>query len=217
MWILAALLAGAPAHAEAPATPASAQTDATALVKRIQDRYRDVDTLQASFVQVTKSQLYGDEEQKGTVVLQRPSRMRWRFEGDGKQFVTDGTTMWIYNPADKQVIRYDDFGAQASAADSLLQSLHKVGELFEVKVLAAQAGHRLELVPKQEDAKTSVKNVVLQLDPELVVQQVVITDPFDSVTELSFSDVVLGAKVADDTFRFEVPEGVEVIDAGGAG
>lgn len=201
------------------AEPASLSADVSGVVDRVQDRYADVEVMQASFVQVTKSPYYGEERQQGTVVLQRPSKMRWLFDDSGKQFVTDGDTMWIYTPAAKQVLRFKDFSAQSDTANSLLQSLHKVGELFEVELLASEleGGHTLSMVPKDATAKTQVKSLVLHLDSTLLMQKLVITDPSDSVTDMTFSGVQLGGTVPEGTFRFEIPDGVEVIDTNPAG
>ena len=214
MLLLFAIATPQFAYAETPPTAVLGEQVAN-VVDAVQTKYADVDVLQASFVQVSQSDLYGREEQRGSVVLQRPSKMRWRFSESGKQFVTDGDTLWVYNPDDKQVLRFRDFAASASTVDSLLQSLHKVGELFEIEILdpGGADGYRLALVPRDEAAQAQVKRVELRLDASMVLKGVTITDAFDSVTELSFADVKLGGTVADDTFRFQIPDGVEVIDA----
>ncbi|HHO53355.1 MAG TPA: outer membrane lipoprotein carrier protein LolA [Deltaproteobacteria bacterium] len=218
LLVLTAVPVGVAWGAE-PAPAVALGHDVAEIVDRVQQRYADVEVLQASFVQVTKSPYYGEEEQRGTVVMQRPSKMRWLFDDSGKQFVTDGDTMWIYTPAAKQVLRFRDFSAQSSTANSLLQSLHKVGDLFEVELLASEieGGHTLSMVPKDAIAKTQVKSLVLSLDSALLMQELVITDPSDSVTDMTFSGVKLGGEVPEDTFRFEIPEGVEVIDTNPAG
>lgn len=213
------------ARAEAPpSAPMSGAADAAlaaevqTVVAGVQSKYADVEVIRADFVQLSKSALYGDEEQKGNLVLQRPRKMRWQF-AVGKQFVTDGDTMWIYNPQDKQVLRFRDFSATSSTADQLLQSLHKVGELFDIQLLptAVPGGHRLALTPKEEAARAQVKHVELQLDGDYMLKMLVITDAFDSITELTFNNVKLGGTVEAGTFRFVVPDGVEVIDSGAAG
>jgi outer membrane lipoprotein carrier protein len=182
------------------------------LIDQVEKKYTDVEVLKADFTQTSRSPLYGDQEQKGEVTLKRPSKMRWDFSGDGKRFVTDGQTMWIYDPNAKQVIRYNDFTAASATADSLLQSLDKLSTLFEItEVETPGADHVLDLKPKDEG---QVKALRLTLDEGLTVKQVVVTDLFDSVTELTFGTVTLGGEVSDAFFSFEVPEGVSVLDAG---
>lgn len=192
--------------------PAAAWAGAEAVVEAVESKYASISGMKAQFTQTVKSPLYGDESQKGEVTLKRPSKMRWMFSGDGKQFVTDGKTMWIYNAPDNQVIRYNDVASQAGSAQTLLTSLDKIGDLFVISELPDDLGHTLKLQPKEGDAQ--FKQVELHLSSELVVEKVVITDPFDTVTELVFNQVTLDPKVSDDLFVFQVPAGAEVIDAG---
>ncbi len=207
--------APSPALAGAPADVASAsEARVGEVLKRIQAKYQPVDLMQARFAQKTTSPLYGETAQQGTLTVQRPKKMRWEFEGEGKLFVSDGTTMWIYSKNDNQVIRYTDFASQSASADALLQSLDKLGELFEVTVLDGD-GVVLGLVPKDEAAKAQVKGIRLSLSDALDLQEVQVTDAYDGVTTLSFETVTLGGSVAPDTFQFKVPEGAEVVDASG--
>ena len=206
----------APATEAAPAAEAAPATEAdtAALVAKVEAKYAAVETMHASFVQTTKSELFGDEKQAGTVVIKRPTKMRWIFPDAGKQFITDGSTMWVYTEPDKQVIRFDDVAQQADAAQSLLQSLDKLDELFHVEGAAppAEGKHAFELKPRAEG---QVKKIDLVLTADLLVEHVVITDAFDSVTEMEFSDVKLGEDAPDALFGFVVPEGVEVITSSG--
>lgn len=192
--------------------PLQALAGTPEIIEAVEAKYAGVETLSAQFTQTTKSELYGADEQKGTMSLMRPAKMRWVFDGDGKQFVTDGSTMWIYNPADNQVLKYEDVSQSAASADSLLQSLDRLSELFEIELLEdSPEKKRLSLKPKAKDAQ--VKNIELALDNDLVLQHVTILDAFDTRTALAFRDVKLDAKLPDSTFTFEVPKGAEVISA----
>ena len=214
-------LASGVAQAQDPA-PAAEEAAATSqqqrdLLDQVQKKYADVDAMRARFKQTSTSALYGESAQEGHLTLQRPKKMRWDFEGEGKQFITDGETMWIYSSADKQVIVYKDFGAAGGmAADALLQSLDKLEVLFDVKLLSSGAdGHRFELAPLDEAAKAQVKRIELRLDAALQVDAVQVTDAFDGITTLDFSEVQLGGDVDPSTFSFTPPEGVTVVDASG--
>jgi len=214
-------LLGGPAAAEPAPTPDPTTPDATApdaattaLVQRIQKTYAPVDTLAASFVQVTESGLYGREEQSGELALRRPNLMRWDFAGSGKQYVLDGKSLWVYLPAQKQVQKYSSILQQSMIANNLLMSLHKVGEDFEASALPAESGHRLALTPKDPTLRSQVKSIVLSVDDAYALSGLKLVDPVDNVTLLTFRETRLGADVPAGTFTFEVPEGVEVIDAG---
>ncbi len=192
--------------------PAFAQESPAEVIQAIEAKYGAVKTMRAAFTQTVKSELFGEETESGQVVVKRPKMMRWSF-GEEKQFITDGDTMWIYTKPDKQVIRYDDVSGSTTATDSLLQSLDRLDEFFQVEVAGVDAGgHQLSLSPKEGD-EGQFKNVKLALDGDLMIKKVVITDQFDNVTDLVFSSVELNVDLADEMFRFTVPDGVEVISA----
>src|SRR5688572_6389790 len=105
LFALPLALAVAAEPGPAPSPPPSAEVDA--LVHRVEARYQAITTLKAGFVQTTRSPVYGDDTQNGTLWLERPNHMRWAFDGerDGKLFVADGTYLWISTTADKQVVK----------------------------------------------------------------------------------------------------------------
>jgi outer membrane lipoprotein carrier protein len=185
------------------------------VIQAVEAKYSKVQAMQADFVQTTRSEVFGEEKQSGQVVLKRPKQMLWNFTGGAKkQFVTDGKTMWIYTEDEKQVIRYDDVSASSSTADSLLQSLDSLDEIFVVDLVEAGPTHHiLALQPRKDGAQ--VKHLNLELDPDYVVRTVTITDSFDNVTVLAFSAVHLNPEVPDSMFQFQPPAGVEVISASG--
>lgn len=199
-----------------PAQAAAASMDAatTALVERIQKTYAPVDTLSAAFVQITESGLYGRDEQLGNLVMERPNRMRWTFTGSGQEYVLDGSTLWIYQPAAKQVLRFASVKEQSMIANNLLMSLHKMSEDFDASAMPSDQGHKLQLVPKNPGLRSQVKQIVLSLDDKLALAGLKLVDPHDNITDLTFSKTRLGPAVPEGTFTFEVPEGVEIIDAG---
>lgn len=193
--------------------PALAEaTDAATIVKKVEAKYKDVHTIKADVVQVQRNELFGDETVKGELVVKRPSFFRWASGSgdDAKLFVSNGETMWIYVAEDKQVIVYDDVAGQSGSAQQFLTSMDKLGEKFDIQVLSSDAsGHRLKLAPKEPD---QFKHVEITLDPELLLQKVVIADTFDNVTEMRFSDLELNSEVDDAIFTFTPPAGVDVIE-----
>jgi outer membrane lipoprotein carrier protein len=209
-------LAPVTAFAEAPEAPAapSPVEDVSVVLGKIQGKYKDVDLVRATFQQSSTSALYGGAEQTGTLTVQRPRKMRWDFDGDGKQFVSNGKTMWVYSANDKQVVRYTDFGSQAASTDAILQSLDKLGELFDVTRLQGE-GVVLGLVPKDSAGAAQVKRIELALSDGLDLRRVQVTDAYDGVTTLTFNKVELGGTVPASTFEFQVPDGVEVVDVSG--
>lgn len=180
------------------------------LVKAIEKKYAGVETMKAKFTQVARNELFGDETTKGEVFVKKPAKMRWSF-GTERLFVTNGKKMWIYTAEDKQVIVYDDVAQAAGSADSFLTSLDKLDEQFDVKVLASgDDGHEIELTPKSDE---QFKRVRLALTGDLLIRRVVLTDPFDQVTEITLENLQLNQPIPDEMFTFTVPSGAEVVSA----
>ena len=186
------------------------------IVQAVEGVYGQVETMQADFTQLSRSAALGDEQrQKGSVVVQRPRKMRWEFSSPAKKlFVTDGSTMWIWSPADNQVIVYKDFSGGASDVPGLLSDLNKLNEMFEVQLVEEEGNSRsytLDLQPRSTEAGNFKQLRISFTKRKLLVERVLITDQFDNVTDLSFSSVRLDAKGEDTAFTFEVPAGAEVI------
>jgi outer membrane lipoprotein-sorting protein len=203
-----------PAVAEAPPTTAQPSPALKSVLSGLEQRYGKAPSLQAAFVQTTTSVLYGDDTQKGTVALERPDKMHWVFVGDGREFICDGKTLWIWAPKDKQVLRFKDAGKEVSAAQAVLQSLHRVGELFQAEVVSSDPmkGHVLGLTPRPGDPPLFSK-LTITLDPGYGLRQVEVLDAQGTRTTLVFSNVVLGTDLPDDLFTFVAPPGAEVVDA----
>jgi len=205
-----ALLVPRPAEAVDPQTSEEA-------VAALESFYTNVQSMQASFVQITRSPTMGTEEQqRGQLLLKRPKMMRWDFtRPDKRLFVTDGQQMWIHSPVDNQVIHYQDVSGVASGGiDSLLSEMDKIDESFTVVLdtdpKAAGIGHfALRLTPKGE---APFKSLFLEINKrKLTLKRILVVDTFDNETELRFSGVKINGNVADSQFQFEVPSGAELI------
>lgn len=182
--------------------------DLKSIVDGVEAKYAAVSAIKAQFTQTTQSAAFGAEKASGELLIKRPGKMRWSF-GD-TLYVSDGKKLWIYTASKKQVIQYDDISQGSQSAESVLQSLDKIEEMFNVKLISSDsAGHVLELTPKKSGQ--GFKKVKLSFDAAYTIREVVITDTFDSVTDIDFSAVQLNARVEDSSFSFTVPKGVEVI------
>ena len=191
----------APAMAEEP-------VDLSAMVASVEQKYAQVTTIEAKFTQVKKD-AFGKIQQDGDVVLKRPTKMRWRFtSGDESEFVTDGSTLWIYTKADNQVLLIEDTSQATSTANTFLTSLDSLDETFDIKLLESEGGPSFDLKPRQEGMYTNIK---LSLDADLVLSRVVFTDAYSNVTDIAFKDVKLNGNVDDASFVFKVPEGATVL------
>ena len=76
------------------------------VAERVQTRYDTIRDFEADFVQTYEGGVLRKKTtERGTVAIKRPGRMRWVYtQPERKEFVSDGTRLYSYLPADKQVI-----------------------------------------------------------------------------------------------------------------
>ena len=192
--------------------------DVQEVISGVEAAYKDVQTLRADFVQITRSKAMGDEtKQRGKVLLKRPKMMRWTFtQPAGKLFVTNGEKMWVWSAPENQVIISSGMGGGSTGMSQLLEDLNRLGDLFDVKLLPNEGKSGsvlLELKPKQD---AGFQNLKLQLaEKTYMVQSVVMVDAFGNEVDLRFNQVRTNVSLADSEFSFEVPKGAQVLNADG--
>jgi outer membrane lipoprotein carrier protein len=209
---LGCALAG-PVLAQAPADPASVNT----LIDGVEAAYSGATSIRAEFVQVDRSKALGTEvRQRGKISLERPRKVRVDMGLPVTQtYVSNGTTMWAYSVKDKQVFESPELGG-GGGMGILLEDLSRLGELFTVTVLpedpAAKQSVTVQLVPRQAGA---FKTIRLTLSKQkYVLQQLVLVNQMDDVTEMTFSAVTMNKDIPDAEFQFVAPAGVQVIKSG---
>ncbi len=186
-------------------------------VAAIQKRYEAVDDLRARFEQSTRSVALGSsparaQTSRGEVQFAKPGRMRWSYEEpEPSLVVSDGETLWIYDPAAREAQELPVGGGYLSGA--AIQFLLGEGDILRDFAVTARScdGDRaeLELVPRSPATYEK-----LRLRAELGTGEVRATEIVDllgNVTAVAFDEIRVNQKPAADVFRFSPPEGVEVI------
>ena len=225
-WLAVAALLGAAelAHAQdaapGPAPAPAAKPDAacvTRAVEKIQSRYEAVRDISADFVQTSRSVALGapgaTASARGTVVFAKPGKMRWAYdEPEPSLVVSDGRTLWIYDPAHQEVqkLAVGD-GFLSGAAIQFLLGEGRILRDFEVSAEAcSDARVELVLVPKRD---ATYEKLRVRSDPatgELLETTVV--DLLGNVTQVAFSKTRTNVGPDDSLFRFDAKPGVRVIE-----
>jgi outer membrane lipoprotein carrier protein len=180
------------------------------IARRVEERQKGVQDLQARFVQTYRSGVLGREiVERGTVSLKSPGRMRWEYDDpEPKTFVCDGKTFYFYVPADKQVIVRDQADARGITAQ-LLAGRIAIEEQFQV-ALETLAGHeRLRLTPRKQDPE--MERVYLDVDASDRIRGIEILDPQGNRSRFEFQGLRENIGLPDRLFHFEMPKGVDVI------
>jgi len=187
------------------------------IAARVDQRYNQLQTLQADFTETYRGAGVSKSE-SGVLWLKRPGKMLWDYrEPRPKVFVTDGKWAWFYVPGERQARK-----AAAKKLDDLRSPLRYLlgktklekeltGLALAAEVSPATPGNIvLRGVPKGMEDR--VGSVLLEVTPEGEIARMVINEVDGASTEYRFGNQRENLPIADQRFRFSPPPGVELIE-----
>lgn len=175
---------------------------------------------------------------------ERVSRTKFRWEYSQpttQEIVSDGRTLWVYLPENRQVIQSDvDLVNQARSEDPMtfLTGLGNLSRDFLISWGSpntdASGNYALELRPRR--ASALIHRLLMVVDREAVLNYIklaksgrdeaptilpirasTVIDPSENSTTIEFSNVRVNRGQGDAAFNFILPAGVEVVRPQGMG
>ncbi len=142
-----------------------AESSLKATISAVEKRYSTVTSLQGRFTQHAYLEaLESSELSQGRMTFLKPGKMKWVYEEpEAQEFISDGTTLWLYQPIDNQVL-VDKFRS-AVRGDLPVSFLLGIGSLsrdFKLKGgCQSDGGIVLDLSPaKSEEGVQTMKLLV---------------------------------------------------------
>ena len=214
---LCSLLALVAAVVAAPRTSAAEPDCANEIASRVEQRYAKVRDLSAHFEQTTRRVSLGGPAgdaivARGDVMFAKPGKMRWSYQSpEPSLVVSDGATLWIYDPKAREVQKLPLAAGYLSAAG--VQFLLGEGKLQdEFGVTASGCGDpivTLGLTPKRE---AQYERLELRVDRgSAAVRETTVVDLFGNRTTIVFDELRENTKPVASSFTFTPPEGVRVL------
>ena len=211
--LLVAFLAGLTLSVAQPAAR-QAPPSAGQLAGQLQAHYDKVKDFTADFTQTFRGvALPQQTTERGRVSVKKPYRMRWTYTApEKKELVADGIQFWDYRPIDKVVLVQPlPKEGQASTALLFLAGRGNLTRDFTSSMPATQPEPEwhLALVPKSPQADFT--SLVVHMDRKtLALRGLVKTDDTGTWT-YRFQNLEENVGLADKTFTFTPPRGVEII------
>ncbi|BBB26284.1 outer membrane lipoprotein chaperone LolA [Amphritea japonica] len=151
------------------------------------------------------------EESRGTLLLAKPNRFSWTaLEPFPQTLVSDGETLWIYDPDLEQATR-----RQVSGKDTGIPALILNGQIdelqaeYKIRLLQEKDNNQLfELLPIDE---ASVFTRIRLLFTDGLIKELQMGDSLGQRTSILFENQIINPVFSDDAFNFEPPEGTDVI------
>ncbi len=192
------------------------------LITKVQGNYDGITDIQARFAQeyINRS-LNQVKKAEGRVYFKKSGMMRWEYHKPVRQeIVSDGSTIWYYQPDDNQVIVGEI--SKAIRAKLSIAFLSGEGDLRRDFHILSPKGESqredrwyvLELAPIQSQA--DLQRLVLRVDPKrYLIVQTDIHDAFDNINRIRFSGIKVDRNLPDSLFTFTIPPGTQVLRSPG--
>jgi len=183
------------------------------VVQNVQNTYQTIDNAVIKYEQIVEFPVTRTEQTfEGIVYMKRPDF--YRIESEQQTVVTDGKTIWSYNPFTEQVI-VDLFqeDEQMFTPDRFLLN---IPDEFYVTVgdretVDGQSLIALRLVPK--DDHQFVRSMRMWVDDDgWIVRKAEVVDLNENKTTYRVHDIQLNVGVDMDLFSYQPPENAEIID-----
>jgi outer membrane lipoprotein carrier protein len=204
----AALLAGAALAANAGA------------LESLENFIKTAKTGHAEFTQVVSSPPKGGQAGKsrtstGTFDFERPNRFRFVYRKPFEQtIVADGQTLWMHDVDLNQVTSRKQAKVLATTPAALIAAapdLETLKKDFELKALPDSGGMQwVEALPRTKDGQLASMKVGFRGEQLAALD---ILDSFGQRSLLTFNGMQVNGGVAADAFRFQPPQGADVVKA----
>ena len=213
-WMMTVVLQGGLLAAGPAPVPSAEQ-----VADGIQRFYQHTRDFKAAFDQEFFSATLGRKRKSsGFVYVKKPGMMRWDYrQPRPKHFVADGKALYVYDPDLEQVMVDKSFsGSELSTAVTFLWGRGNLKEEFTIglsdrKTDLPPNSLEISLVPRK---KARFKKLWFVVDlKSFRVLQTTIADPGGNLNHISFSKMKINSGLKDTAFRFEIPKGIEVIEA----
>jgi outer membrane lipoprotein carrier protein len=198
-------------------TGAQSPPSAQDVARELQDRYDKVRDFAADFTHTYEGGvLKKTTTERGTLQVKKPGRMRWEYTSpEHKLFVSDGSKIYSYIPADKQVI-VSSMPEDDSATTAVLFLAGKGNLTRDFVVSYGEQGaddtYTLKLEPRHR--QRDYDWLVLAVDRgSMQIRTLVAAEREGGRSTFQFTNYRENIGLPDKTFTFKIPRGADVIHA----
>jgi outer membrane lipoprotein carrier protein len=191
------------------------------VARELQERYDKVRDFAADFTHTYEGGiLKKTATERGTLQVKKPGRMRWEYTSpELKLFVSDGSKIYSYVPADKQVI-VSSMPEDNSATTAVLFLVGKGNLTRDFSVSYGNGGtddtYALRLEPRQR--QRDYDWLVLVIDRRTMqIRTLVAAEREGGRSTFQFSNYRENIGLPDKIFVFKIPRGADVINADSSG
>ena len=187
------------------------------VLSEIQSRYEKTSDFEANFIQeyIGKAMKQSNKGE-GKVYFKKKGMMRWDYTVPNQKLISDGHTLWYYQPEEKQVLVSDV--SKVLKEKTPLAFLAGEGNLsrdfnllnLNESVSQKEDNYVVELAPREPLATLS--KLILTVDKKTyIILQVDVVDGLGNVTRTRFIETRTNVGLSNSFFQFTIPPGTDVI------
>ena len=150
----------------------------------------------------------------GKIFVRYPGMMRWEYEKPEKQIIiSDGHKLWIYRPADNQVMTGSApaFFSDGKGA-SLLSDIKLVRKKFKISLENSKEDFFYELKLQPLEKKLDVIDIRLSVTKNtFTVIRIITYNSYGDENRIEFANHQFDVKLDESLFSFKIPPGADVL------
>ncbi|WNC70572.1 outer membrane lipoprotein chaperone LolA [Thalassotalea psychrophila] len=175
----------------------------------LKDKLNTVQGFSSSFTQdVVDADGNVLQNSKGTLAVKRPNLIYWETKApDETLVVSDGKTLWFYNPFVEQVSAFNISNAVTNTPILLLSGLND--EAWQDYGVSKTTENEFRITSLNEDAQVKTLHLVFSGN-DLI--KFTVTDATGQLSHFNLSNVVSEPLPKDSMFIFTLPDGVDFDD-----
>lgn len=212
------------------ADTAFADNELNAILKKIDEKQKSVETMKGQFIQRKSLSLLQNEViSKGTMYFKRPQKMVWEYkEPEKNTMIVNGNIVWFYLPDLKEAAKFDL--SQKAEIKSIFekmaigmgQSAEEMKKSYDVSLLkkikksdlsAGQAGKNiivLLLIPKDAAISNFFKKIHLWFEEDGALYKTELFEKNNDMTIIEFKNMKFNVSISDSVFDFKPTKDVKV-------
>ena len=184
------------------------------ILDRVEKRYTDK-SFTAQFAQEsTLKAMEITDFATGKIFVRYPGMMRWEYEKPEKQvIITDAKKLWIYRPADNQVMTGSApaFFSDGKGA-SFLSDIKLVRQKFKISLEDSKDKFFYELNLKPIEKTLDVTDIHLSVTRStFTVVRIITFNSYGDENRIELLNLQFNVKLDDKLFSFDIPPGTDVL------
>ncbi len=211
---LVALIIGMPMVVYSADTNAAQDLSIDEILERVEAIYT-ASEFSAQFIQASTIKAMDiTDSASGLLFIKYPGKMKWEYqEPESQIIVTDGDQLWMYRPADNQVMlgKTSSFFSEGKGA-GFLSDIRLLRKDFDIILENIRFGdyYNLKLVPREQSWDIAYVHLLVSRET-FRIAQVFTYNAYEDVTRIELKDLKFNQTFDNSFFTFQIPAGVDVL------